>query len=165
MSKSGRSNQEQTRQSPGDCGPRQRSATLGLRPPTKVLDIATACPGLLGLGLKVTIERVVLGKLLGHPHGEVEQLFRNLPLMALALLTVGLLIIVAGLKDEEPGTSPLNGRIAAMIGVVLELSNSMGVLSGPYADLSGALQCCNVGDDRNGLREVADSAGEADREG
>src|SRR4051812_48082278 len=41
--------------------------------------LATAATGVLGLGLQYLIERVVLERMLGHPRGEVEQLFKNLP--------------------------------------------------------------------------------------
>src|SRR5437660_1270736 len=54
--------------------------------------VATAVTGFLGLGLQYLIERVVLERLLDHPHGEVEQLFKSLPLIGTALTAAGLLI-------------------------------------------------------------------------
>jgi undecaprenyl-diphosphatase len=45
----------------------------------KTILVATACTGILGLGLKLIIERLLLEGMLGYPHGEVEHLFRNLP--------------------------------------------------------------------------------------
>src|SRR5437899_629817 len=42
---------------------------------------ATAVTGVLGLGLQYLIERLVLERLLHHPRGEVEQLFKSLPLI------------------------------------------------------------------------------------
>src|ERR1035438_6232504 len=60
--------------------------------------IATACTGVVGYGLKILIEKVLLH---GRPHAEVEDLFNNLPLIAGALATVGVLIIVAGLREEK----------------------------------------------------------------
>lgn len=119
-----------------------REGTPGLIRPSSFLTmlvIATTCTGILGLGLKVTIERLVLEKLLGHPHGEVEHLFRNLPLIAIALFAVGLLIIVAGLKDDEPGTSLLSGRIAVMIGGVQGLCLPFRGFSRSGATISTAL--------------------------
>src|SRR6516225_2870110 len=47
--------------------------------------LATACTGVLGLVLKVLIEQVILERLLGYPKGEVEELFKHLPLIAAAL--------------------------------------------------------------------------------
>src|SRR5215510_4019798 len=38
--------------------------------------LATAVTGVLGLGLQFMIERVVLERVLGQEHGEVEQLFK-----------------------------------------------------------------------------------------
>src|SRR6185295_19130975 len=43
---------------------------------------ATAVTGVVGLGLKKGIEKIILEGLLGHAHGEVESLFKSLPLVA-----------------------------------------------------------------------------------
>jgi undecaprenyl-diphosphatase len=59
---------------------------------------ATVCTVVVGLGLKVLVEKVLLR---GQPHGAVEDLFNNLPLMAGALTAVGVLIIYAGLRGEK----------------------------------------------------------------
>jgi len=59
---------------------------------------ATACTGIIGVGLKILIEKVFMR---GSPHAEIENLFDNLPLMAGALAAVGLLIIYAGLREEK----------------------------------------------------------------
>ena len=55
--------------------------------------VATACTGVLGFGLILLIEHVILR---GSAKAEVEQLFGNLKLIALALATVGVMIIVSG---------------------------------------------------------------------
>src|SRR5580698_4752255 len=47
--------------------------------------MATACTGIIGFGLKLFIEKVVLR---GHDHAEMEDLFSNLPLVAGALAAV-----------------------------------------------------------------------------
>src|SRR6202161_1224231 len=57
---------------------------------------ATACTGIVGLGLTLLIERAVLG---GAPGAAVEQLFGNLTLIAVALATVGVMIIWSGLRS------------------------------------------------------------------
>lgn len=57
--------------------------------------LATACTGILGLGLMVLIERVILG---GAPGAAVEQLFGNMTLIATGLATVGVMIIWSGLR-------------------------------------------------------------------
>ena len=59
---------------------------------------ATACTGLVGLGLQVLIEKVFLH---GRPHAEVEDLFNNMRLIAAALAAVGVLIIYAGMSEEK----------------------------------------------------------------
>jgi undecaprenyl-diphosphatase len=60
--------------------------------------VATACTGIVGLGLKIVIEKVFMK---GAAKAEVEDLFNNIPLIAAALFAVGVLIIIAGLKSEK----------------------------------------------------------------
>src|ERR1700679_2183128 len=60
--------------------------------------MATICTGVVGLGLKVLIEKVFMH---GQPHAEVENLFDNLPLIAGALVAVGIFIIYAGLQENQ----------------------------------------------------------------
>ncbi|HEV2948608.1 MAG TPA: undecaprenyl-diphosphate phosphatase [Gemmataceae bacterium] len=67
----------------------------------KMIALATACTGVLGLGLLFLIEKVVLIKMLGHEKGEVEDLFKSLPLMAAALVSVGVFIIIAGVVSTR----------------------------------------------------------------
>lgn len=103
--------------------------------------IATAWTGVLGLGLKFTIERLILEKLLGHSHGEVEHLFRNVPLMASALAAAGMLIVVAGHRDDRPGKAPLSGRAASAIGIVQAACLPFRGFSRSGATISAALLC------------------------
>jgi undecaprenyl-diphosphatase len=78
--------------------------------------VATVCTGVVGIGLKVVIEKVVLR---GRPHAEVEDLFNNLPLIAGALTTVGVLIILAGLREEKsPRHAELQPAHSIWIGLV-----------------------------------------------
>ncbi len=65
--------------------------------------IATACTGVLGLGLKFAIEKVFMR---GVPHAEIEDLFSNLPLIASALAAVGVLIVIAGLREQKTPSQP-----------------------------------------------------------
>lgn len=80
--------------------------------------LATAVTGIVGLALKFVIENIVFVRLLGHSKGEVEELFRNLPLMAMSLAAVGLLIIVAGRRDVRSDPSRLNGVTSVLIGLI-----------------------------------------------
>jgi undecaprenyl-diphosphatase len=78
--------------------------------------IATAATGVVGVGLQKFIEKVILR---GHPHAEIEELFNNLPLMAAALTAVGVLIIVAGLREEKTAAnSELQPEHSLWIGLV-----------------------------------------------
>ena len=60
--------------------------------------VATICTGIVGLGMKIVIEKVFMH---GAAKAEVEQLFNNLPLIAAALLAVGILIIYSGIRSDK----------------------------------------------------------------
>jgi undecaprenyl-diphosphatase len=78
--------------------------------------IATICPGVVGYGLKIIIEKVFMR---GAAHAEVEDLFSNLPLIAGALAAVGLLIIYAGWREEKtPRQSEIQPAHSVWIGLV-----------------------------------------------
>jgi undecaprenyl-diphosphatase len=84
------------------------------------LIIATACTGAVGFPLKYIIEKYFLNTDPNAPPQEIEHLFQNLPLMACALAAVGVIIILAGLKDERsPGAieevSPRKGTIIGAV--------------------------------------------------
>src|SRR5260370_13409228 len=83
----------------------------------KAIIIATACTGIVGLALQFLIERIFLRH---QEHAEVEQLFRNLPLIAIALAAVGIIIIAAGIKeDKRKGEQQeITVRNGALIGIV-----------------------------------------------
>src|SRR5229473_2168612 len=72
----------------------------------KMIALATASTGVLGLGLLFLIEKVILIKILGHEKGEVEELFKSLPLIAAALVSVGVFIIIAGLRTKSEIRNP-----------------------------------------------------------
>jgi undecaprenyl-diphosphatase len=80
--------------------------------------LATAATGVLGLGLQQFIERVVLEGLLEHQHGEVEQLFKSLPLVGAALTAAGLLILISGRFDRAGNNGELTPARAILIGLV-----------------------------------------------
>ena len=85
------------------------------------LALATGITGILGIGLKVVIEKVILG---GGAKAEVEQLFSNLPLVGGALAVAGLLILIAGLfgkesEDDPEITLPASGWIGMVQAICL----------------------------------------------
>lgn len=84
----------------------------------KAVIIATGVTGVLGLSLKFLIEKVIMEHFLGFAKGEVEHLFRVLPLISLALFSVGLLIIYAGFKSKKNAHAELNDKVALRIGLV-----------------------------------------------
>jgi undecaprenyl-diphosphatase len=78
--------------------------------------IATVCTVIVGYGLKVVIEKVFMR---GVPHAEVEDLFNNLPLIAGALVAVGILIIYAGIHENKtPRETEIQPAHSVWIGLV-----------------------------------------------
>jgi undecaprenyl-diphosphatase len=77
--------------------------------------VATVCTGIVGYGLKIAIEKIFMR---GVPHAEIEDLFSNLPLIAGALATVGLLIIFAGLREGSAGRREIETSHSVWIGIV-----------------------------------------------
>jgi undecaprenyl-diphosphatase len=90
--------------------------------------LATVLTGLVGGGMYLAIEHTLLA---GVPHGEIEDLFGHLEFIAPALAAVGLLILIAGLRERRGA-----GVQAAPIG---HGSQATG-LTGGEAGLIGAVQ-------------------------
>lgn len=83
------------------------------------LVIATVITGVVGEVLIKVIEKVWFRDI---PHAEVEMLFSHLELIAPALALVGILIIIAGIREKKSDSMPRNrdldsGR-ASLIGAV-----------------------------------------------
>jgi undecaprenyl-diphosphatase len=83
----------------------------------KLIIMATIATGLVGVLLKVIIEKIVLK---GVSHPEIELLFGNLPLISAALAAVGVLILWAGYKEAGASKQKftLGVRAACLIGLV-----------------------------------------------
>ena len=82
----------------------------------KLIALATALTGVVGLTLMLLIERVVLR---GSAHAEVESLFGNSYLIAAGLAAVGLMIMLTGRQETISREEAAPGRVgAAWIGVV-----------------------------------------------
>lgn len=103
--------------------------------------LATAITGVLGLGLKLLIEKVVMVRLLHHEQGEVEHLSRDLRLVAGALFAAGVVIIAAGLARVKERAGALNGWSGALIGVVQALCLPFRGFSRSGATISTGLFC------------------------
>ena len=87
----------------------------------KMVLLATAITGVVGLGLKKFIEKVILEYGMGESKGEIETLFRSLPLMAASLFCVGVLIVIADRKakgSQESKESHLSPVSSVLIGLV-----------------------------------------------
>ena len=82
----------------------------------KLVAVATAFTGVVGLLLKSVIEKVVFRNV---AHAEVELLFGNMTLIAGSLFIVGLFIIYAGFKaNRSSGTSSLSFKESSWIGAI-----------------------------------------------
>jgi undecaprenyl-diphosphatase len=82
----------------------------------KLIIVATAITGGIGIALKSLIERVMFRSV---PHAEIELLFGNLSLIAAALAAVGILIIYAGIMgNRSRKATALCLREASWIGAV-----------------------------------------------
>jgi undecaprenyl-diphosphatase len=103
--------------------------------------LATAVTGIVGQGLILLIEEIVLVGMMGHAKGEVENLFKELPLVGTALVAAGLLIIAAGFRDSKDQTAPLATRSAIIIGLVQSLCVPFRGFSRSGATISTALFC------------------------
>ena len=83
---------------------------------SKLLLVATIFTGVIGIFLKIVIEKIFLRHV---PHAEVELLFGNLLLIALSLAAVGFFIIVAGLRGNRMTThSTLGLKNSVWIGIM-----------------------------------------------
>lgn len=74
------------------------SSTSKLRDFIKQILIASVFTGIVGLILKEVIEKIFMSHV---PNAQVEDLFSNLPLIAIALAAVGIMIIYAGLQEKK----------------------------------------------------------------
>jgi undecaprenyl-diphosphatase len=91
----------------------------------KMVILATAVTGVLGLSLKFLLEKYILPSLLGETQAEVEHLFKATPLIATALFIVGILIFYAGARTDQLERrgmgalpKPLNTANSVIIGLV-----------------------------------------------
>jgi len=81
----------------------------------KLVTVATALTGVIGLALMLLIERVILR---GSAHAEIEHLFGNAYVIAAGLATVGVMIILSARRQHSDTSRPLGVRESAWIGAV-----------------------------------------------
>ncbi len=101
------------------------------------LAVATISTGAVGYALIILIEKTLLR---GQGKAEIEQLFGNLFLIALALTAAGVLILVAGLRMRMNALErPIEDRDAVWIGLVQGLCLPFRGFSRSGATISTAL--------------------------
>ena len=84
----------------------------------KLLVISTALTGVIALAIMKVVERVAFRNL---PKAEIELLFGNLPLIAIALASVGILILYAALRQERAAAAQIESvgtKEAAWMGAI-----------------------------------------------
>jgi undecaprenyl-diphosphatase len=101
--------------------------------------LATACTGAVGLALKYLIEKVVFERMMGYEKGSVEDLFKNLYLIAGALFAVGMVIIAAGFHETKSASHAISIPSAVWIGIVQGLCLPFRGFSRSGATISTAL--------------------------
>ncbi len=107
----------------------------------KMVIVATAVTGVVGYGLKIFLEQMVLGRWLGRAKGEVEDLFREMPLVAAALFAAGVLILVAGWRKQRAERTTLTLNATLLIGLVQAVCLPFRGFSRSGATISTALLC------------------------
>jgi undecaprenyl-diphosphatase len=105
----------------------------------KMIALASLLTAIVFLGLKILIENFVIMRLLDHDRAEIEQLFKELPLIAAGLLAAGLLIFIAGQYDRGQGTKELSPRVSIGVGLVQGLCIPFRGFSRSGATISTAL--------------------------
>jgi len=83
----------------------------------KLIAIATAFTGIIGLSLKFIIEKILSRN---TQNAEIEMLFGNLKIIAIAFAVVGIIIIYAGCKKSPQSTKDktINVTESCLIGLV-----------------------------------------------
>jgi undecaprenyl-diphosphatase len=112
-----------------------------LRQFLKMIVLATVCTGVLGLALKVFIEKVILVGMLGRAKGEVEELFKYLPLIACGLAAAGFVIIAAGRRESAANGGRITTRASVWIGLVQGLCLPFRGFSRSGATISTGMFC------------------------
>jgi undecaprenyl-diphosphatase len=123
----------------GAAGSEAQPATHSLLQFAKMIILATACTAILGFGLKLLIEKVIFERMMGYEKGAVEDLFKNLYLIAGALFAVGVVILAAGYRETKSEATEVNAPSAFWIGIVQGLCLPFRGFSRSGATISTAL--------------------------
>ncbi len=121
--------------------PKSGGSALTARRFIELVILASAVTIAVAYGLQQLIERVVLERMLGRPEGEVEQLFKELPLVAADLFTVGVVILAASFFENRAVSPVLTPRSAVLIGLVQALAVPFRGFSRSGATISTGLFC------------------------
>jgi undecaprenyl-diphosphatase len=100
--------------------------------------IATAVTGVIGLGLKLAIEKYLKHTHPGHD-AEIEELFSHLELLAIALAAAGVLILLSGLASRRSGHDRITLMDSLAIGAIQGLCLPFRGFSRSGATISVAL--------------------------
>ena len=103
------------------------------------LAMATSVTGIVGINLKLVLEKLILPTFTGHSQNEVEHLFKSLPLIGVSLFAVSILIIYAGRKENRAQASKITFKDSVWIGLIQGLCLPFRGFSRSGATISVAL--------------------------
>jgi undecaprenyl-diphosphatase len=85
---------------------------------TKLVAYATVVTGIIAVGLKFGIEKIIKHQNPSIDKAEVEQLFKHLELLAASLAVAGILILIAGLRTLKTDREEITQSDALSIGAI-----------------------------------------------
>ena len=103
--------------------------------------IATVVTGVVAKGLEYLIVKVIMDKMLHDPNPQIENLFKNLPLIGASLFAVGLVILASDFMENAGPPRPLTMRNSLWIGLVQGLCLPFRGFSRSGATISTGLFC------------------------
>jgi undecaprenyl-diphosphatase len=82
------------------------------------LIMATSVTGIVGINLKLLLEKIILPWVTGNSHSEIEHLFKSLPLIGFSLFSVGCLIVYAGNHEKNAKSEIMSLKDSVWVGLV-----------------------------------------------
>jgi undecaprenyl-diphosphatase len=82
------------------------------------LIMATSVTGIVGINLKLLLEKLILPFFTGHSENEIEHMFKSLPLIGFSLFAVGSLIVYAGFRESRAKNSEISLRDSIWVGLI-----------------------------------------------
>jgi undecaprenyl-diphosphatase len=84
----------------------------------RAIVLSTGVTGVLGFGLKLAIEKALTALQVVEGKAEIEMLFKNLPLISVALFSAGALILYSSRHEKRATESQITSKRAISIGLI-----------------------------------------------